>query len=141
MQRLQKVKEKESKSKRCFNEQILTCDFFLVRLRLCAFVQSDTDPERFWCAPHVFTLPRRTGIIKSFLSYFPLLSAYSSRHSSSAPVCSCYAHCSLFFSPQYFLAVHSLLIPRLFMCHRQRSGVCVEVITNSKQTACLYFPH
>lgn len=103
------------------------CDY----ARVCLSAQ--TAIQTIFVCAHVFTLPQLTGIIKSFLSSFPPLSAHSLRHSSSAPVCSCYAHCSLFFSPKYFLAVDFLLIPLLFMCHRQQSGVCIVVITNSKQ--------
>lgn len=97
-------------------------------LCLCVFFRSDSGHDHF-------VLPQLTGIVKLFLSSFPL-SAHSSRHSSSAPVCS---HRSVFFSPRYFLAVDSLLIPLLFMCHMLQSGVCNVFITYSKKTWAFIF--
>lgn len=127
-----------------FHKLLLMCHFLrvciLVWLCLCVCLTAQTVIQTILPCARVFTLPQLPGIIKCFLSSFPLLSAYSSRHSSSAPVCSCYARCSLFFSPQNFLAVDSLLIPLLFMCHMQQSGAGIVVITNSRQAWCLYFP-
>lgn len=83
---------------------------------------------------HVFTLALLTEIMKSFLPSRPALAADSWRHSSSAPVCSRYARrFLLLFSPQHSVAVDSLLILLLFVCHRRQSGVCPVVIINSKQ--------
>ena len=93
-----------------FQPCLLTCHFSCLRLvtgsRLSMFVCADTDPGHH----RLFTLPWVTGIIKSFLSHFPIFFPYSERHSSSALVCLCYTH-SLFSSPQFLLAVDSLPHP------------------------------
>lgn len=68
----------------------------------------------------VFTPPRLTAIIKSFLSSLLLLLADSMRHSSSAPVCSCY--CTLlpfllapeFYSSRLLFFLFSFFF--LFLC-------------------------
>lgn len=90
-------------------------------------------PQTISLCACVFILPLLTEIIKSLLSSLPLLSADSLWRSSSAPVSSCYARCSVFLLPYTFPVVDSLLIPLLFVCHRQQSGICIVVIINSKQ--------
>lgn len=76
----------------------------------------------------VFTLPRLTAIIKSFLSSVLLLLVDSMRHSSSAPVCSYY--CTLL--PFLLAPVFYSSFFFLFLCCSCVTGSIV-VIINSKQ--------